>query len=54
MTDEKDTADSIEELKPLEVTIRKDKETPYEGEESYQYEDLNPTDEELEEDFLGT
>ncbi len=43
-----------EELKPLEVTIKKDKETPYDGEESYQYEDLTPTDKELEEDFNGT
>ncbi len=40
-----------EELKPLQVTIKKDKEIPYDGEDSYQYEDLNPTDQELEEDF---
>ncbi len=46
MTDEKP-----EEPKPLEVTIKKEKETPYDGEESYQYENLNPTDEELAEDF---
>ncbi len=46
------TEENPEELKPLEVkVINQKKEKSYEGEESYQYEDLNPSEEELEEDF---
>ncbi len=48
-----ETSENIEEEKqePLEVTIKKDKEKPYDGEESYQYENLNPSEEEIEDAF---
>ncbi len=46
------TDEITEETEPLEVkVINQKEEKPYDGEDSYQYEDLNPTDKELEEDF---
>ncbi len=54
MTEEEiSTENKVEEVPPMkvEITNKPKKETPYEGEESYQYEDMNPTKEELEEDF---
>ncbi len=39
-------------IKPMKVEItNQPKKESYDGEDSYQYEDLNPSDEELEKDF---